>query len=50
MVGTLSALESAILEMAWETTPAVQILFLALSGAQELPESIGADADRHQHR
>jgi hypothetical protein len=32
-----------------EPPPAFQILFFTLSNAQNLPKTIGPDADRHQH-
>ena len=43
-------MQAAILQVPQEAAPAFQILLLTLSDAQDLPESVGADADRHQHR
>jgi hypothetical protein len=32
------------------SAPALQILFFSFSDTENLPKSIRADADRHQHR
>src|ERR1019366_10686282 len=45
----LHAFETTLFEVAQEAAPALQILFLAFSDSQDLPETIGADPDRHQH-
>src|ERR1700683_3076498 len=45
----LHALEAALFEMTKKSAPALQIFLLTFSDAQDLPETIGADADRHQH-
>ena len=42
------ALQAAIFEVAQEPPPTLQILLLALSDTQDLPESIGSDANRDQ--
>jgi hypothetical protein len=44
------ALEAAIFEVAQEAAPTLQIFLLTLRYAQDLPETIGPDADRNQHR
>jgi len=47
----LHALQAALPEVAQEASPALQIFLLSLAfgDAQDLSETFGSDADRHQH-
>src|ERR1035438_4202480 len=45
----LHTFETALLEVAQKATPALQILLLAFGDTQDLPETIGPNANRHQH-
>src|SRR6266849_470881 len=45
----LYAFEAAIFEVPQKTAPTLQILLLALRNAEDLPETVGSDADRDQH-
>lgn len=42
--------EAALFEVAQEASPALQIFLLALGDTEDLPETIGAHANRHEHR
>jgi undecaprenyl-phosphate 4-deoxy-4-formamido-L-arabinose transferase len=42
--------EAPILEVAQEASPALQVLLLAFTDAEDLPVAVGADADRRQYR
>ena len=46
----LHAGQAAVLQMTQEASPALQILLLAFGDSENLSMTIGADADRHQHR
>src|SRR5262249_51165164 len=43
------ALESAIAQMPQKAAPAFQILFFPFGDTEDLPITVGTDADRHQH-
>jgi hypothetical protein len=45
----LHASQAALLQVAQEPAPAFQVLFLAFGHSENLPVTISADADRHQH-
>jgi len=43
------ALQTTISKVSQETAPTFQVLFFALSDAQDLPKTVSPNADRHQH-